>query len=271
MNLTFEKILQLMDAQKRFCWSLFVVSGGYRTMLGNYKGVAQDTGDAASKKTKSIDAQESRQLLEHHVGFYRHIPNTIFEITLKSDPNSTNADMVGPIRFVDQLAVGDPANHNQQLNGFPQNLPSYMGGLGDLMPRTFMDDRLTVERERTELLVQKALLASDKARFEEEKARLLSELKVLEEKYNSQAERTQKGASMALGKFFDGFLDSQEKGKTLAGAEAAAEAPTEESKIVEEIAQFVFDNVKDKAQLVWLRDNGIKQVVLALVKTEASA
>lgn len=234
--LTLTQIIEMIRSQGKPCWKLGIKSGYQSSPVHAYL-------------VTEPEIEESIRQLQHQVGFFKTVPNTIFTIVLYKTQKSSGEGQSGPFEFIDQeTSVNGLAGVQTANPNFHQN---YLAGLGDLMPKTFMEDRLSLERERTLLLLEKNNLENDRKRFEEEKKRKEAELKELKEKYESHSSKVSNGVVMGIEKVL-GHFDKKEE-NPLAGVKVETQADqvpdTEQYKIVSEFAEYLHTELTDVKDL----------------------
>lgn len=264
-QLTLDKVFDLMDSQQLYWWRLDMVANGARRPIGKFRDLEEQAGTAegaeARKKAKAtpINGDESKKQLDHLVSFFSTSPGTVFEITLKTDSRNSDAAQAGPFQFIDQRAINVVAQQNQ-----PQQ-PAFnpgMYGLGDLTPRSVMEERLAIERERTQLMVDKAQFEAEKKRFEEEKKTTLEGLKDKEKNFDNHSNKVSAGIIKGITHLIEKAVPEKD-GVPLSGAEVTTEAETTpEEKICEEVAGYMYENLKSIKQLEF-----VKEKVTLLVDT----
>lgn len=269
MNLTLKQIFELMTVQKRYVWTLSIISGhSSRVFIDKYLGFT-DGGDEETPKTKrskKVDADESLKRLDSMVSYYRASPGTLFEIILKTDANAPAAEATGPFRFTDDSAVAAPgavAAPVVQVNPYTMN---GLAGLGEVVPNTLMEKYLALQTERTVFEVDKATTMARLAQKEKELERREAETEKSKAKYDDNSEMLKNGITKAIGSKIEGLLGLKSDTPALAGAEAVAATATPEALVIVEIANLIEDKEIPLDKLEWMRDEGVPQFLEMMTK-----
>lgn len=247
--LTLTQIIEMIRSQGKPCWKLGIKSGYQNSPVHSYL-------------VGEPEIEESIRTLQHQVQFFKSVPNTIFSIVLYKTQKSSGDGQSGPFEFVDQdVAVnGLGGLGNPSAPQYPAN---FMQGLGELMPKVFMEDRLGLERERTLLLLEKNNLENDRKRFEEEKKRYEAEIKSLKEKYESHSTKVSNGVVMGLEKVLDQF--GKKEDNPLSGVtvktQSTEDPDTEQFRIVSDFAEHLHSELTEVKDLKYFDKVGRRIII----------
>jgi hypothetical protein len=244
--LTLEKVIAMMGRMEKYCWTLWMrQQGGVKEVVGKYpvKG-----GEDEAKDGKA-DSEVSIALLEELVGDLADGDGeTKFVITIKSTPKS-NGDQA--------LTYSFKTGQASVFGGLGGTGGGNHGGIG-MLAQIFQTNKadnmamMEVIAERKLLDYKSGQLELQKADFEKEKKTWFAEHKELREKWEKLRDATKEGAMDAAPDLLKGIIDALRGDKTpevkpLAGADTGKEAEpqTEEARIIEDLASWTFENVKD--------------------------
>lgn len=267
--LTLDKIREYIRLQKLPCWNLQLVQGG-----GFSKAVpiASHTPEKKSKSEEDVadsaDLEGSIAQLENTLKFYNDVPNVSFKIILKASKNANQGSVYGPFDFtITQQAAAPLAG----LAGIQQH--NVMGGLGQVAELMGIVNQLNqgpeqklnqlaakeetlqaakdkLQEERIALAIDKQALENAKEKLKEDREKFKEEIKEAKDKYEKNLSRVGDATEIALGKLIETFT-GENKSVPLGKVETTTkeEEPTEEQKLVESIAENIFDNADDKEHI----------------------
>jgi len=248
--LTLEQVKDQMTRLKFFCWALYLIQGGNKILIGRYPQTDPD--DEKEKATPEIEADDSIYELENLVSSYSQDGEARFSLDMKKAPKSNQGNVQNGVRF----KAGQSLSGLGGLGSMGGNNLGSLGAIAELF-RTSKADNLAMMQviAKEQLLEYKSQqLEMQKADFEKEKKAWYAEHKELKEKWEKLRDATKEGAMDAAPDLLKGIIDALRGDKTpdvkpLAGADAGKEPDqqpqTEEARIIEDMASWTFENVKD--------------------------
>ncbi|MCK4661351.1 MAG: hypothetical protein KAT68_00685 [Bacteroidales bacterium] len=234
--LTKNEIFELIKTNETPFWKL-MLSKGYNTTvnIGSYN--LENVGKDATIDEK---VKKSCQALDFKLKIFDDAKDTKFAITMSNAKTSNQDGILGPFEFV---IDAEYKNNNQQFNNIE--------GLGYISSDR-LSEMLSIEREKSKIELEKALLERDKRDMKKQLSLKDDELQGIISKNESGTEKLANVIVKAAEKGYSVLMDGN--GGNLAGVKdnkvrEDEEEKSEEQIIVEEIATNIFNEIKDKEKL----------------------
>ncbi|MGE0638391.1 MAG: hypothetical protein AB7G44_07065 [Bacteroidia bacterium] len=266
--LTLDKIREYIRLQKLPCWNLQLVQGGGFSKAVPIASFNPEKKPKAEEETAdSADIEASIAQLENTLKFYNDVPNVSFKIVLKASKNANQGSVYGPFDF----SINGQAAPIAGLAGVQQQ--SVMSGLGQVAELMGIVNQLNqgpeqklnqlaakeeilqaakdrLQEERIALAIDKQALENAKEKLKEDREKFKEEIKEAKDKYEKNLSRVGDATEIALGKLIETFT-GETKTAPLGKVETTTkeEPATEEQKLVESIAENIFENADDKAHI----------------------
>lgn len=222
--LQFENIKNFIRENNAPYWKLFLMKQfSQKTLIYSYK--CENCTDEQNKIEVSIE------MLKNILQNYENSQGLIFGIELRKSNTANQDSMFGPFEFVLR-------NENQNLNGLGA-LPSV--GVG-YVPTSELERRLEVERQISELRLEKALFDRERNYFNESKKDIEKELTDKYKKYDTNSEVVKEGINRALGAIFS-MVTGANTAPQLQGTPETSTESDVKTQAVENIASTVFENL----------------------------
>lgn len=255
-----------MELNKAPLFKVEVQTSGY----GNNKMLVSSNKDSSND---NLSVDESFQELERFLKVYTNNfqnPGRFF-ITLFKNSKANNGGMYGPYLYENVPETTTEQQQGNPLQGVPFQSPfdidvlkqQYLGGL-DLQSK-MLEPRMEIEREKSQIMLEKVLLERDKKEFEEHKKRELEKLSGLEVEYTSKTNMAKKGAEKALWSFIDKLIGGDEEIPSLAGTPEDTIELTNEQKLIQSIAEHI-NNAYENGKLSYEEIELVGTVVAKTIK-----
>lgn len=230
---TLDQVLYMMQAGNAWLWTLQAKPAGAKAFkVGEYMIEGTPNPDASKNHLFSITSNFEGQ--EMIISPRRHIKSNaggvLGDIPFYVPPTGPGA-MNGLAGMNNRPPYGGGQFMQQQMGGY------YDPQLGQMLPMSIINEKDSLSRRESQLMIDRAMFEQEKKNWEERKKEKEEELKELEKTYTSHSEKVSAGVIKSLGHFVDFQLGPQKDGipSSLAGGKPAAPAaPSEQESDAEQ-------------------------------------